>query len=330
LEFEEATAVEDTMIVDPQELDFHSIFDEIDVEDVSDVTSAIALGEESGAAAAFQEDESTGDYPPDFLEEPPEPPKKPLPKASFRRGAWIAGAALVVLILLGALYRFGVSDSPAQLAVTFIPPDARFELDGREIPGSSPVQVPGLPPRRTYRVGLFRDGYEPLQTELYVWPGLTKRVSLKMEKMRSGTIRITSDPSGAAIYVDGQPTGKVTPDVLMTNSLKFPLVIGLSKGGAPIWQQRLERPPGSSQALHGNLNVEYGQLDVESSPSGAQVILEGKTIGKTPLRAFSLPALQELELEIALKGFETYRTTLKVHPSEKEKIYHALRKEPSR
>lgn len=49
---------EETLIVDPQELDFHSLFEEIEMEEVSEVTQAIGFGDEEESAGP--EEDPTG------------------------------------------------------------------------------------------------------------------------------------------------------------------------------------------------------------------------------------------------------------------------------
>lgn len=104
---EEKTPADDTVIVDPQELDFHSLFDEIEMDEVSEVTRAINLTSEEGGGE--ENDEPTGDLPPEkptgfnlgeILEEEILPVQDPVENSQLlRRGLIALGAILLVLAI---------------------------------------------------------------------------------------------------------------------------------------------------------------------------------------------------------------------------------------
>ncbi|HEX5033594.1 MAG TPA: PEGA domain-containing protein, partial [bacterium] len=292
---------EDTMIVDPQELDFRSIFEEIDVdEEVSDITRAIGFSEVSTSGTAEvdpsllpdakpkpppEPEEITGDLEIDGEVEAPEPkftpiPSKRKPAASASTSAEAGSAAPArerwVLPLMLLLFLAGLG-----LLRYFM---TRSE---KKAPTPAPIQA-------------------------------SARSSLE----------VRSQPAGAAIYIDGQPIGQKTPAILNLQNLKFPLVLGLSLGGPPSWQRRLEEAaPGLIVA---DLQIPVGFLEVQSSPSGASISLDGKNAGKTPLLAHQVPANQEIDLSLELQGFKTYQNEISLAPGQNLRIYHAMEKNSSR
>ncbi len=275
------TPVEETMIIDPQELDFHSIFEEIDVEEVSDITRSIVLKDEalqskhasspSGETAVKAEEEITGDVvgdqAPPFL-----PARRRTPPSGGRKNqiqaALILSSAALALVLI---YWFFITKSPSK-------PD--------------------------------------LQT------------APEMKKI--AVLRIQSEPAGAAVFIDGQPTGRVTPATLETASLSFPIVVGLSKGGPPQWQQRIETPPAADMSILAHLAADFAYLDLESTPKGAKAAIDGKAVGKTPIRNFQVPAGKKLTVSMELGGFEAFKKELILRPGGNERVEHAFHKNPSR
>jgi len=336
------TPVEETMIIDPQELDFHSIFEEIDVDEVSDMTRSIALKEKDAQQQLSQqigpaeeeevEKETTGDLPRD--EPPPfaagKKPHGPRKKAAQKKTTvWLLSAGML-LIAFFFVYEFLLSNSPGTLNLVFDPPDASVTLDGVAQQGTSPLLVKGLIPRHYYQIKVVKDYYEPQSTGLSLWPGVQSTVQVKLIKLKTAPLKVSSNPEGAAIYLNGQATGKVTPADLETEGLKFPITLGLSLGGPPQWEQPIESAPLKPFEIHGNLQRAYASVDVESSPSGAKVSIDGKEMGKTPLKELSLAAGEQHSVHFELEGYKAYDQTFSPKPGETNRLYHALEKKPSR
>jgi hypothetical protein len=109
-------------------------------------------------------------------------------------------------------------------------------------------------------------------------------------------VQVTSDPPGAAIYLDYQPTGEVTPAVIdvgeigTTDSLGNPLashVITLKRAGSPQPAPRTITPVEAETTVeHFDLTGEYaGAILVETTPAGAEVFVDyaDEALGVTPL-----------------------------------------------
>lgn len=346
---------EDTMIVDPQELDFRSIFEEIDVEELSDITRAIGLGEGSQTGmvppltfsenSSSKEEEITGDLEEpalkgQFLEAPVPEMSLPSEKISFtqgkggksgrRRELLIVPAVLLLLLAALAAYHFFFSSAPGSVKLVFQPSDSTVYLDGKPVSGSSPIVLKDLAGRKYYQLRLEREGFEPLELSTYILPNWMRSISLKLNARPPGQILINSDPAGADIYFNGEASGKRTPSQIDAKALNFPLVLGLSFDGAPQWQKRLESAPQSSLTIFADLKSEMGSLSVQSSPSGAIVKIDGRMIGKTPLAMHPVQANETLELTLDLPGFKPYSNEVSVAPGQKLQIYHAMEKNPSR
>lgn len=95
------------------------------------------------------------------------------------------------------------------------PPGASISLDGVLLRQKTPADLEGLA-LGTLALELTLPGYRPWRGELSVVPGkplpLTARLTPAADY--GGSLRIESDPPGAAIAIDSQPTGVLTPALL--------------------------------------------------------------------------------------------------------------------
>ena len=89
------------------------------------------------------------------------------------------------------------------------PIGARIQVNDRsEWVCESPCQLSGFPPGK-YQVKATLDGYHPAQREVSRGSSAQAVLEIKLEDARI-TALITSDPTGADIYIDGRKTGRRT------------------------------------------------------------------------------------------------------------------------
>jgi hypothetical protein len=263
---EDRTPSEDTAIVDPQELDFQSVFDDIELEEVSEVTKSIA-----------------------WISKPPD---------------------------------------PAELEPTGGLP----ESTPKTFPG---MAVPSRPAMPTRTKGLLIFGgiflclgvfwvltHRPLRSD--------KALNVELEEVRGGGIQVDSDPQGAAIYLDGQMTGKTTPAFLEIKKLSFPLVLGVSQAGPPQWTQSVQQAPGELLKVYADLKAASGTLDLLSRPPGAEVFLGEQLLGQTPLLAQRVPAEKSLKISFQLPGYRPTEQRVYLKTGQNRQLEPVLQKSPSR
>jgi outer membrane biosynthesis protein TonB len=102
---------------------------------------------------------------------------------------------------------------------------------------------------------------------------------------------LTSRPSGARVTLDGRSVGKTPVEVEIRGKAKVELTLD---GYKPLEKLvRLAEVQGTVnfqlQAAAGGSGSSVGQIFLSSSPAGAEIILEGRVIGKTP-KMVELPA----------------------------------------
>ncbi len=131
---------------------------------------------------------------------------------------------------------------------------------------------------------------------------------------QTGSLSVNSTPSGAAIWLDGGSTGKVTPDTL-TNVTAGSHTVKLTLTGYSDYQTTVSVPSGGTASVNAVLSpvTTTGSISVSSSPSGASVYLDGGTtaIGVTPLTKSGITAGTH-SLTLRKAGYLDYGTSVSV------------------
>jgi hypothetical protein len=99
------------------------------------------------------------------------------------------------------------------LVVTTDPPGAQITVDGRSVPGASPLVVEGIRLSRAHEIQAVAPGRRAATAEVRGEAGrLARSVHLALPSAL-GSVTVESVPSGAEVRFDGQPVGR-TPVTL--------------------------------------------------------------------------------------------------------------------
>jgi hypothetical protein len=167
----------------------------------------------------------------------------------------------------------------------------------------------------TYDVVVQKDGYEIETRRITVDAGKTATERFELQKIKS-SIHITSDPPGALVYINNKPQDKLTPltiervvgeeiDVRLEKDDFYPERRDLSPSNLPRTEEFV-------------LRAQDAFLGVLSTPIGAQVLLNGKKIGSTPLVGYKVKGgMHEVKLQLSgyanwVESFEAWRSSPKV------------------
>lgn len=191
-----------------------------------------------------------------------------------------------------------------QLTVSSMPMGATVEIEGRT--GQSwkaPQTVPGLA-AGTYKVTFNMPGYATETRSVQVTGGARTPLDVRMTAAK-GFVTVASKPAGAAIWINGKDTGKVTPIEFLVEpgaqsivvrkqgyldaSTELKLVAGQSVNYAPslMVAGRTDNirlvGSGSVGKLFGNNGAGSGmaRIEIKSEPKGAQVTINGTPLQKT-------------------------------------------------
>ena len=166
-------------------------------------------------------------------------------------------------------------------------------------PTTGSITVRSTPPN----AGVMVDG---------TWRGRTP-LALENLKFGSYTIRIVQDGFVADRHI--VPLSAQSPDRTVTSKLQR--VPGTTPSARPQPQQQ-KPPPQQQQQTSGT-----GSLYVNSNPTGARVILDGKPVGTTPLQLKGVTAGTHV-VQLELVNYQTWRTSTTIPPGRQARVSGSL------
>lgn len=203
----------------------------------------------------------------------------------------------------------------ASLRVSTEPSEVQVYLDGNLV-GKTPYLKADLPSDSPLPLLLRKEGYQDWENTIEARPAQDLSLAVSLQplapppKPATGTLRITSEPSGARVLMNGKSAGR-TPARLEDLSPSDSLLIGLSKKGYKSWEKRIQPKEGEELALHASLRPVDTSFLIRSDPPGAAVTLQGRQLrGLTPVRARDLEPGRSYDLVVRLRGYQSWKGTL--------------------
>ena len=204
------------------------------------------------------------------------------------------------------------------------PPTAKIFVDNRDTGLTTPAILDKLTIGQTYKIRFEKELYAPLEKNLEVIGDEPMELQALLQK-NTGVLSIISEPSGAAILVNGRATGLMTPATLETLALHTDYQISLSKPEYLDFEQTVNLTDAVPQKVSAMMKKivteapapppppapvvkeepETGTLLVRSEPSGARVIIDGKETGKTTPATLSDLKLGTYRIQLKKEDFET-------------------------
>ena len=202
---------------------------------------------------------------------------------------------LGLLTLARELGRIGLVTDPAGIAFQAHGPDQKM------ISGTTPATIENLPFGK-YEVTLSEPG----------WPTCTQVVEVRstdlieiVRQFRGGQVTLSSDPPGAAIFVDGSKLGS-TP--LTANLPVSPLQVTSRFGSlVPVVQTLV---PDAERVVSLRFKHSYGTLAVSSDRTDALLIVDGIDYGHPPAELFLPPGNRKILLTAPNAPDKTRRVDL--------------------
>ncbi|HUQ49408.1 MAG TPA: serine/threonine-protein kinase, partial [Terriglobales bacterium] len=248
-------------------------------------------------------------------------PAVPIPPAAKNmKMAMAAGGVLLLLLVgLGVAKMTGgrqsvdavqspapVAASPAQNDVTPPPAKTDTEVTTTEKPSpSSPNKTAAKTPAK-----LPQKPVEKAKTIAAVVP---PAAAIATDK---GNLQITSEPAGAKASLSGPTSGSGTTPVTLANLEPGNYTITVSKSGFASQSRNVRVIAGRTANVGADLKAAAPtRISVNSTPSGAEIILDGQPTGKvTPAQLVTSPG--EHKIELRKGGYEESNITANVKEGE--------------
>jgi hypothetical protein len=202
------------------------------------------------------------------------------------------------------------------VAVESDPDSANVYLDG-DLKGMSPVAILNVTPG-PHIVLIEKTGYLPYQKDITVTAGGITTVIAALTPVpppTTGSVDVQSAPDGASVYLDTELKG-VTP-ILIPNVTPGLHNLQLDKDGYKPYEQDIAVLPAETEFV--NVTLEpvptTGAMDINSSPSGASVYLDGELEGTTPIFIVNLAPRQYI-IRIEKSGYQIWEEPFNVTAGE--------------
>ena len=200
------------------------------------------------------------------------------------------------------------------------PLGANVSIDGRRA-GVGPYGGKGLTPGK-HKVRVDKEGYEPWEGEVTVIAEKDVEVPVAL-KLKGGELLVQSEPPGAKVYLTGKEIGDtpikvsgITPGVYELRVIK--------EGYAP-HEAQVKIVGGRSETVRASLRKSVGSLLLRTEPAGANVYIDGKLAGVSPLQSGGLiPGTHRVQ--ISKEAFETQEKEVIVKANERAEVSISLKR----
>ena len=236
---------------------------------------------------------------------------------------------------------------PGQLNVNSTPAGAQIQIDGQNDPSwVTPFNIAGLNPGQ-HTLTIVKPGYATDTRSIEVASGSRSFVSVQLAQL-AATVSVTSEPAGAAIWMDGKDTGRVTPaqisvdkpgnhnfafkkqgylDETSSANLQVGQTFHLSPSLKALGNTDDIKIGGKFKKLFGGSDTAgMGAVSIKTSPKGAQVAINNRILDKnSPVELYLDPG--NYVLDITLSGFKSIHRVITVEKNGKVAIDESLDRE---
>jgi len=185
------------------------------------------------------------------------------------------------------------------------PPGATVLVDGTAV-GVTPLEMQLMAGERQIEARL--NGYNAWTGKVLVTAGTPQPLPEVKLALADGRVEVVSNPSEANVSIDGEFRGRTPFTVRLTPGKAHELT--LTKPGYETATRNLSVAADSGRKLEIELTPQYGEVEVASKPSGADVLVDGERRGATPA-TLTLTGVSH-DIEIKQAGFAS--ATQKVTP----------------
>ena len=219
-------------------------------------------------------------------------------------------------------------ETAGSIRVTSSPSGSAIYLNGN-YRGVAPLTITDLSPG-TYSVEADHSGYQSDVSTVTVRAGQQSNVQFTLTPVQQyGSVKVTSSPSGAYVYMDGVYKGRTPLTLTSVSAAKHNIELDLSDYYD--WESSVTVSPGVTSYVNARLTAipseTTGAIDVVSYPAGADVFLDDKYQGKTPsagVYAISNVAVGSHTVRVALSGYQDYTTGVVVSGATTSHVTAAL------
>ncbi len=200
------------------------------------------------------------------------------------------------------------------------PSNAMVLIDEKRA-GSTPETLTDIKPGM-HLVEVKMEGFETWRDSVNINPGKEIAVTAKLQ-IKAGSVTIKSNPSEATILIDSKDVG-TTPKIIADLSPEKHLV-EVRMDGYESWSKSIDIEPAMKAELTAELHMKVGRVNINSEPSNAIILMDGKKVGTTPEILTDIKPGEHI-VEVRMKGFDTWSESVEVR-GDKENVIAAVLEE---
>ncbi len=205
----------------------------------------------------------------------------------------------------------------APVSIATQPPGATVLVDGVEV-GVTPIDAQITAGERQIEARL--SGYNAWTNKVIVSAGTPLTLPDVKLALADGRVDIVSNPTEANVSIDGEYRGRSPLTVKLTPGKTHELT--LTKPGYEIATRSLSIAADSGRKLAIDLVAQYGEVQVESTPVGADVWVDGERRAATPT-TLTLTGISH-DVEIRRTGFASAQQRVTPRPGFPQKLVFDL------
>lgn len=218
-------------------------------------------------------------------------------------------AAILVVAALMLVFLF----SAKSILIETDPGDANFAISGGLAIklGERYLLRPG-----EYDLRASHDEYFPLKQSFIVTSDQRQRFAFTLQRLPD-MLTVNSTPAGAALTINGSSRGNTPLADIELSAGKYELQLHAERY-LPYAETITVK--GGNNKLEKDLTLQpaWAEISIDSSPAGAELLVDGRTIGNTPVKAEMLRGKRSIALQLA--GYKTWTTELQVEAGKDQQL----------
>jgi len=198
------------------------------------------------------------------------------------------------------------------------PAKATIYLDGKKV-ATTPDTIRSIAPG-THEIEVRLKGHEKWKKSVKVNVGKEKVLTALLQ-IKTGSVTIESTPAKADIYIDGEKVGKTPANLKSIGRGTHEVEVRME--GYEVWREKVIIEENIEKTITAALQIKTGSVIIESTPSKADIYLDGEEVGKTPASLESIVPGKH-NLEIRMDGYEIWSESVIVEEEIGKTITAAL------
>ena len=235
---------------------------------------------------------------------------------------------------------------PGALNVDSTPQGAAIQVDGQDAKAVTPFSLTRLTPGQ-HTITISKPGYAMETRTIDVLSGSRSVMSVQLGLL-TATVSANSDPAGAAVWIDGKNTGRVTPAQISVDKAGNHTFVFKKQGyldetttanlqiGQTSHLSATLRVLGNTDDIKighkfgklfgGSDTAGMGTVSVKTQPKGAQIAINNRLLDKmSPVEFYLNPG--NYEVDITLSGFKSVHKVITVEKNGKVAVEENLDRE---